>query len=59
MADLEEHAFKRDRGFLVKLIVLIALGGIGGLWAVSHLTSRGFAGCAPRTMGAPTPDAEP
>lgn len=54
MADLEEHAFKRDRGFLVKLVVLIVLGGVGGLWAVSHLTSRGFAGCAARTMGAPT-----
>lgn len=53
MADLEEHAFRRDRRFLVRLIVLLALGALGGFWAVSHLTSRGFAGCAARTMGAP------
>ncbi|UJR82538.1 hypothetical protein [Sandaracinus amylolyticus] len=51
MADLEEHAFRRDRRFLVRLVVLLVLGGVGGLWAVSHLTSRSFAGCAARTFG--------
>ena len=51
MADLEEHAFRRDRRFLVRLIVLLLLGAAGGLWAVSHLTSRSFAGCAARTFG--------
>ena len=58
MADLEEPAFRRDRRFLVRLVVLLVLGGVGGLWAVSHLTSRSFAGCAARTMGAPS-EAEP
>lgn len=51
MADLEEHAFRRDRRFLVRLVVLLMLGGLGGLWAVSHLTSRSFAGCAARAFG--------
>ena len=52
VADLEEHALRRDRRFLVRLVVLLLLGGVGGLWAVSHLTSSGFAGCAARTFGA-------
>lgn len=54
MADLEEHAFKRDRRFLVRLVALLVVGAVAGLWAVSHLTSRGFAGCAARTFGATT-----
>jgi len=52
MADLEEHAFRRDRSFLVKLVVLLVLGALFGLWAASHLTTRGFGGCAARAFGA-------
>lgn len=52
MADLEEHAFRRDRGFLVRIVVLLLLGGILGLWAVSHLTTRTFGGCAAEMLGA-------
>lgn len=59
MADLEEHALKRDRGFLVRLVVLIVLGAVGGLWAVSHLTGSGFAGCAARTLGETTGEVGP
>lgn len=57
MADLEEHAFKRDRRFLVRLVVLLVLGIGGGLWAVSHLTSGSFGTCAARTFGASTDEA--
>jgi hypothetical protein len=53
MADLEEHAFRRDRRFLVRLVLLLTVGIIGGLWAVSHLTSSSFGSCAARTFGAP------
>jgi hypothetical protein len=51
MADFEEHAFKRDRRFLVRLVVLLVIGAVAGLWAVSHLTSSSFGGCAARTFG--------
>jgi hypothetical protein len=54
VADLEEHAFKRDRRFLVRLIALLAIGLVGGLWAVSHLTSRSFGTCAARLFDATT-----
>lgn len=53
MADLEEHALRRDRRFLVRLVVLLALGTLVGLWAFAHLTSSRFAGCAARMLGAP------
>ena len=59
VADLEEHAFRRDRRFLVRLVVLLLLGIVGGLWAVSHLTSSSFGSCAARTFGAPAGDESP
>lgn len=58
MADLEEHAFRRDRRFLVRLVVLLLLGAAVGVGAVGHLTSRSFAGCVARTLGA-APEAPP
>lgn len=59
MADLEEHAFKRDRRFLVRLVVLLLFGISVGLWAVSHLTGSGFATCATRTFGPPAGEETP
>lgn len=46
MADLEEHAFKRDRRFVLRLVLTLAIAGLGGLYVYSHLTSRRTAGCA-------------
>lgn len=39
MANLEDHAIRRDKGFVVKLVVALVLAAIAGLWAVQHLTS--------------------
>lgn len=52
MADLEEHAIRRDRRFLVRLIVGVTLGAIGGIWVMGHLTSRETGSCAANMFGA-------
>ena len=39
MAELEDHAIQRDKGFVVKLVVALVLGAIAGSWAMYHLTS--------------------
>ncbi len=46
MADLEEHAFKRDKRFVVRLVLTLLVGFIGGLYVYAHLTSDRTAGCA-------------
>jgi hypothetical protein len=46
MADLEQHAFKRDRRFVVRLVLTMAVALLFGLYVYSHLTSRRTAGCA-------------
>jgi hypothetical protein len=46
MADLEEHAFKRDRRFVVRLVLTMIVALIGGLYLYAQLTSRRTAGCA-------------
>ena len=46
MADLEKHAFKRDRRFIVRLVLTLLLSALFGLYVYAHLTSRRTAGCA-------------
>jgi hypothetical protein len=46
MADLEEHAFKRDRRFLVRLVVTLVVAGVAAAFIGGRLTSEGTAGCA-------------
>ena len=46
MADLEEHAFKRDRRFVVRLVLTLACGLLFGLFLYAQLTSDRTAGCA-------------
>jgi hypothetical protein len=46
MADLEEHAFKRDRRFIVRLVLMLSVSALFGLFVYDHLTSRHLAGCA-------------
>jgi len=45
MADLEKLAIKRDRGYLVRLIILLVLGALGGGYIFVYLTGSGFSGC--------------
>ncbi len=46
MADLEEHAFKRDKRFVIRLVLTLSLSILFGLYIYGHLTSRRTAGCA-------------
>ena len=54
MADIEEHAIKRDKKFLVRLILLLVLGIAGSLWIYTKLTSKELGSCAARSFGAVT-----
>lgn len=51
MADLEEHAIRRDHGFLVKLVLALALATLVGGWIAYHLTSERTAEAGARMMG--------
>ena len=46
MADLEEHAFKRDKRFIVRLVLTLVVALAGGLFVAGRLTSESTAGCA-------------
>jgi hypothetical protein len=45
MADLEKLAIKRDRGYLVRLIVLLTLGLLLGGFIFNYLTNARLGGC--------------
>jgi hypothetical protein len=45
MADLEELAVRRDRGYLVRLIVTLALGGLASVFLWKGLTGQQTTGC--------------
>ncbi len=48
MAEPEDFAIQRDRGFVVKLVVALVLASAFGLWVAGHIaspsTSRAAAG---------------
>ena len=46
MADLEDHAFKRDRGFLVRLVLSLTVGILFGAVVYNQLTSQRTSNCA-------------
>lgn len=46
MADLEEHAFRRDKRFLVRLVLTLLVAGLAAAFIGGRLTSEGTAGCA-------------
>jgi len=50
MADLEEHAFKRDKRFVVRLVITLFLAVLGGVFIYGRLTSQGTASCAADAM---------
>jgi hypothetical protein len=61
MADLEEHAFKRDKRFVVRLVVMIIIAALGALFVSGRLTNSESAGCAAEAVldkpVSPTPGA--
>jgi hypothetical protein len=58
MADLEEHAFRRDKRFVVRLVLTLIVGLIGGLYVFAHLTSHETAGCAAEAVLGGSPSEE-
>ena len=46
MADLEQHAFRRDKRFVVRLVVGLIVATLGGLFVSGQLTNQRNAGCA-------------
>jgi hypothetical protein len=60
MADLEKHAIKRDRRFLVRLVVLLVIGTVAGILLFMKMTSPETATCAADAFGPAAPaDAGP
>jgi hypothetical protein len=54
MANLEQDAFKRDRRFIVRLVLVLIVGTAGGLWMFAELTGQRVAGCAAEAFGGVT-----
>jgi hypothetical protein len=51
MSDLEAQALRKDRRFVVRLILVLTVGAIAGLWMFSAMTSDRAKGCAAETVG--------
>ena len=51
MADLEAHAIRRDKRFLVRLGLGLLLGLLGGAWVFGKLTSHETGSCAATIFG--------
>ncbi|MGE0791170.1 MAG: hypothetical protein AB7S26_36190 [Sandaracinaceae bacterium] len=56
MADLEQDAFKRDSRFVVRLLLVLTVGILAGLWMFAELTGERVAGCAAQAFGGVTQD---
>lgn len=50
MADLEQLAIKRDRKFLVRLVVLLLIGTLAGALLFGALTGENVSGCAAKAF---------
>jgi hypothetical protein len=51
MADLEEHAIKRDKAFLVRLVLALVAGAIAGVFIFAKLTDESVGSCAADAFG--------
>jgi hypothetical protein len=45
MVDLEKLAIKRDRGYLVRLIIFMVFAAFGGVFVFNYLTGSSVSGC--------------
>ena len=57
MANLEDHAIRRDKRFVVRLVLGLLGGLVFGLFVFDHLTSDRTSTCAARMFGASAPGA--
>ena len=57
MASLEEHAIRRDKRFLVRLVLSLGAGLVFGLFVYNHLTSDSVVTCAAQSLGEVAPGA--
>jgi len=55
MADLEELAMRRDRGYLVRLVLLLVAGLVASMLMYGWLTGSGVTGCVAGALGGETP----
>ena len=51
MADLEELAMRRDRGYLVRLVLLMVAGLVASAFMYGWLTGSGVTGCVSGALG--------
>lgn len=52
MADLEKLALRRDRGYLLRLLLLLAFGLVCSVFLFGWLTGSGVRGCVAGALGA-------
>lgn len=57
VASLEDHAIRRDRKFLVRLVLSLGAGLVFGLFVFNHLTSNSVVSCAARSFSDAAPTA--
>ena len=51
MADLEKLAIRRDRGYLVRLVLALGAGVVISAFAFQWLTGGDVSGCIARSIG--------
>lgn len=51
MADLEKLAIQRDRGYLVRLILLLGVGVVAALFVFQWLTGAQMSSCVATSIG--------
>jgi hypothetical protein len=59
MADLEKLAVQRDRGYLVRLILGLLVGGLVSVFVFRGLTGETTTGCVAGLLGAEPSDQPP
>lgn len=51
MVELEDLAIKRDKRFLLRLVLLLLAGMVGGAFLYAKMTSTAVGDCAASTFG--------
>ncbi len=59
MADLEKLAVQRDRGYLVRLVLLLGVALLVSVFMFGWLTGSHLSGCMAGSFGGVTPPATP